>query len=176
MFLKRLYSDPDPSTGRQHVTGVRVLRATRIWRVAPNVFDGGDVEGWLTRSRGTITIHGEKGDVVYRVANVPGLYCCHCDARLGDVGDKGVGLEHVAAQHAGVPSPDPENPAGYRGLSAFECVLVGDEIEDMTREEAVQMVQGVRTELARKLKGKYGDSRGAAERRLRTKTRATQEG
>lgn len=176
MFLKRLYSDPDPATGQRTVTSVRVMRAGRVMRFSPTMLDGADAEGWLTRSRGTVTIHGEKGDVVYRVAHTPGLYCCHCDARLGDVGDKNVGLAHVAEHHAGVPSPDPQNPVGYRGLTAFECVLIGDEIEDMTREEAITMAKGVRDELSRRIKAKHGDVGSAAERRLHAKRRSTQEG
>lgn len=172
MYLKRLYAPRTDQNAPPRVTGVRVLRAKRIQNLSPSLLDGGEAEGWLTRSRGTVTIHGEKGDVVYQIAERPGLYSCFTGERLADIGDWKTAQAHIAAKHAGEKSPDVQNPAGYRANHGFTGVLVGDEVEDMTPELAAEMAQGVRDTLNERLRKKYGNTRADAERRNAAKARA----
>lgn len=171
MYLKRLYHPRTDPNATPTVRGVRILRAKRIQNLSPSFIDGGEQEGWLTRSRGGITIHGEKGDVEYRIAERPGLYCCHTGDRIADVGDYPTAQKYIAEKFAGVPSPDPQNPSGYRANHGFTLVLVGPEVEDLTPEEAKAMAKGVRDTLAEKLRAKYGNTRAAAERRNAAKAR-----
>jgi hypothetical protein len=85
--------------------------------------DAGLAEGWVSLSRGALIIHALDGDFTYTVARMPGSYCCHCDAPLADDPSGALGRAHVEANHAGVPSPDVTNPAGYCVTHAYECVL-----------------------------------------------------
>src|SRR5262245_58132058 len=68
----------------------------------------GIAEGWMTLSRGELLIHAGDEDVVYTINRIPGRYCCHCGSSLAGEGEA---RAHVAAEHAGVASPDPQNPA-----------------------------------------------------------------
>jgi hypothetical protein len=150
---------------------VRIMRATRIWRPSPSALEAGEAEGWLTRSKGLITIHGEKGDVALRVVRTPGHYCCTCEERFDDSGSA---QQHVKRYHPDGKSPDPQNPSGYRRDNAYECVLIGAEIEDMSPEEAAAMAKGVRDTLAQKLSKspRYADARALAEKRNAAKPQA----
>lgn len=96
-------------------TGVdaRQLFSTRL-------VEGAIGEGWMSLSKGKLTLHATSDDLVYAVKRVPGHYCSHCVAKLeGEQAAK----EHVAAAHAGVPSPDKNNPAGYEKLNGYDCEL-----------------------------------------------------
>jgi hypothetical protein len=172
MILKRLYTD-------RRVIGVRVLRAKRLQHFSPGLIDGGLAEGWLSIGQGVITIAGEAGPVAYRIVRAPGAYCCHCDAPVGgperqSPGNDGLteGQRHARDTHGDTPSPDPLNPAGYRIEAHFTGVLIGDEVETLTREEAAKFDQQVRETLAAKLRAKYGDTRDNAERRRAAKAAA----
>lgn len=169
MHLKRLYhprSDGDTPV----VRGVRILRAKEIQNLSPTFLDGGEAEGWISRAKGLVTIHGElrdgtPKDLVYRIAETPGIYCCHTGKRIADAGDYKTAQQYIAENFEGATSPDFENPSGYRQNNAFSLVLIGDEVEDMTREEAQEMVDGRRSALRDKLRGKYGNTRADAEKR-----------
>lgn len=78
-------------------------------------------EGWCSLGQGQLTLHVMPEDLVYTIERLPGVYCCHCGARL-EAGDRAA-RAHVAQQHAGAASPDPANPSGYRRVNAYECVL-----------------------------------------------------
>lgn len=66
---------------------------------------------------------GQPVELRYYVQRTPGRYCLHCNEKLeGDENGEMARL-HVAMQHAGVPSPDKNVPAGYVWLKHFECVL-----------------------------------------------------
>lgn len=121
MFLKRLY-DKDLK-----VTGVKVLRAGERQNFSPELVQKAAAEGWLTMGGGKITVHGQAGDVVYRIEAMPGYYCSHCDAEIVDANSMvnatlSVGRKHVLDAHKGAESPDDENPAGYCKINHFECV------------------------------------------------------
>jgi hypothetical protein len=112
MHLQRLMNN-----GR--ATGVRVLDAPEAYDFKPILMTIGTQEGWLTREEDTITIHGEDGDVAYRITQEPGWYCCHCGAPQ-ETGREAE--QHVRAAHEGVTSPDPQHPAGYRDEPAYRTV------------------------------------------------------
>ena len=162
MHLKRLYhprKDGDPP----RVRGVRIMRAKRFQNLSTTFLEGAEAEGWVSRSRGRVTVHGElsdgtKRDLVYQIAERPGLYSCHSGERIADIGDWKTAQAWVKENYAGIASPDPQNPSGYRANHAVSLVLCeGDEVEDMTAEEAKQMVEGVRETVAQKIRAKYGD-------------------
>lgn len=111
------------------VKGVEVLRAGPRQKFSPEVIITGGAEGWLSFNEGKITIKAIDGSLtVYRVLRVPGYYCCHCGEKLPgdpqseeDRKNNGHRIEHAKAH--GAPSPDRENPAGYRGNCYFDCEL-----------------------------------------------------
>lgn len=119
MLLKRVY---DLSGDRPRVSGVKILRAGPRQNLSPRFIEGGVAEGWLSMGKGKVVLHGEDGDVVYRMERIPGYYCCHCGRKLDDGPG---GQVHVAAAHKGTKSPDPSNPAGYRRDNFYACVREG---------------------------------------------------
>lgn len=82
-------------------------------------------DGWITMGRGQLTIHTaeDQDDLVYTIERGPGMYCCHCGQKLPDDPSGELGRSHVQREHAGVESPDPQNPLGFRVINAYECVL-----------------------------------------------------
>ena len=87
------------------------------------LIDAGVAEGWITMSKGKIVMHTTDEDLEYAIVRMPGMYCCHCDAKLVDDTSGASGRDHVQAMHGGQPSPDANNPAGFRQTHAYECVL-----------------------------------------------------
>ena len=117
MRLKRLYH---PATDR--VRGVTVLEDGPEQNFSPRLIERGVTEGWLTVQRGEIIIHGDNRTLTYRIVLPPGYYCCHCNRALDDPAEA---RSHIDEQHADEPSPDDNNPAGYRRDAFFACVQVG---------------------------------------------------
>lgn len=87
-------------------------------RFSKRFVDAGLLEGWVSLGDGELRLRTAKGkpDARFSVLELPGVYCCHCDARLQSGDD--VAQAHVAEHHEG-PSPDPENPSGYRVSNAY---------------------------------------------------------
>lgn len=90
--------------------------------------EAGLAEGWISIAQGKLTLRAKPEDLVYTIKRGPGHYCCHCGVKLVDaaafVAPKiTAGMQHVATAHAGKRSPDASNPAGYRRLNHYECVL-----------------------------------------------------
>lgn len=81
-------------------------------------------EGWMKIGDGTEIVMGVYPETLfYKVLRKPGRYCLHCKEKLPD-DERGLFAQaHIAEKHAGVPSPDKSNPAGYEVLNGFECVL-----------------------------------------------------
>lgn len=157
MYLKRLFNKTE--NGLQ-LAGVKVLRANKIYHLPPDTLTQGISQGWITMTKGHCIIHGSDGDVDYLVTRGPGIYCCHCEEKIGEPNEgatpEGAAKmrKHVLTHGEGVASPDPTNPAGYRQDNFFNCV---SEVahENMTPEEAVKMEKAVRDELHRKLGDKH---------------------
>jgi hypothetical protein len=105
---------------------VQVLGARRRQHFTPGLVEGGQGEGWLSVQGDRLTIHGTTVSngreritpVVYRILRAPGYYCCHCQKAVIDAPTAKL---HVEAQHPGVASPDPANPAGYRRDNFYAC-------------------------------------------------------
>jgi len=132
MYLKRLYSHPDPAKidpATAKVRGVQIKSAPSIKHFSPSLIESGTAEGWLSTIKGQFIFHGEDGDVIYKVNRGPGYYCCHCGLKLPGVPGDGIDKNperpgHVASAHPGIASPDPANPAGYRGIAYYDCSKV----------------------------------------------------
>lgn len=135
MLLKRLYDTPDGWVAERdadgRVTNAPPLKGLRLYHTGTNpaqnfsrrMVDTGLAEGWLTLGKGLLMIDTEQETLEYTIVRTPGTYCCHCDARLEDDPSGASGRAHVTQAHAGTPSPDPSNPAGFRVTSAYECTL-----------------------------------------------------
>lgn len=74
-----------------------------------------------------LRVHPE--DLHYTIKRTPGRYCLHCGEKLQDDQSGQMARLHIAMKHAGVESPDPDNPAGYIALNHFECVLNAEQHE-----------------------------------------------
>lgn len=81
----------------------------------------GAAEGWIQLEGDKLTLRAVPEDLRYTIRRAPGVYCCHCDAKLE--GGGATAQAHVAAQHAGKKSPDAANPSGYAVLYHYDCVL-----------------------------------------------------
>jgi len=170
MILKRIYHQDkltrdadgkvvDVAPGA--VLGVIVKRADKgVQHISPNFVDGGVQEGWLSMGHGKLTVHNLDGDdLVYAILRVPGHYCCHCETEIVDANvfvAEGVtaGSQHVAEAHAGVPSPDPNNPSGFRRENFYTCMNQST-IADTEPLEAAQLEKQIRRALHEKLAPKY---------------------
>jgi hypothetical protein len=145
MLLKRLYDMPEGWEAERDETGT-LLNRPPLWAMSikhtgthaeqnfsRRFIDAGMIEGWLSMGQGKITLHGvdeeteEPVDLVYTVLRMPGTYCSHCDMKLDDDPSGASSRAHVADRHGETPSPDRQNPAGYRVTTAYECVLEEDQ-------------------------------------------------
>jgi hypothetical protein len=116
--LKRLYRQP--LTNPPIVRGVTVLESDPTQNFSPRLIEKGVSEGWLTMERGKVIVRGDNQTLTYRIVLPPGYYCCHCNRALDD---SRAAEAHVAERHQGTPSPDRNNPSGYRKDSFFACEL-----------------------------------------------------
>lgn len=117
MYLKRIF---DHSSGKPVLSHIKVLRAGTEQKITPHLVEKLAAQGVLTLGGGKITLKTGEGepDLVWAIVRAPGLYCCHCDAPQGD------SLEaqaHVFSVHPETPSPDANNPAGYRKDNFYFC-------------------------------------------------------
>ena len=80
--------------------------------------------GWVSVGQSMLTLHTRNaGDLAFAILKVPGTYCCHCDAQLEDDPTGQTGRWHVQSVHGETPSPDPQNPLGFRYTHAYETEL-----------------------------------------------------
>jgi hypothetical protein len=116
MFLKRIFDKSAPKgTKLDHI---KVQRAGPKQHFSTRIVERGATEGWLTLGGGSIKLD-TKPPLSYKIVRAPGLYCCHCAAKQGSSDEARV---HIAKDHAGVPSPDKSNPAGYEHIHFYDCV------------------------------------------------------
>jgi len=118
MLLKRIYE----GAKLQHIalrhTGVKAEQ-----NFSRRLVEGAVADGWMTLSQGKIILHVQPEDLVYMIVRGPGHYCCHCKEKLDGSGFGAQARAHVKEKHAGASSPDPQWPAGYCVVNAYECVL-----------------------------------------------------
>jgi hypothetical protein len=137
MELKRIYAKDAEgkllrARGDYIVTGVHLRHAGPAQKFSQEQLDEGLRVGYVVMDASTIEVRGVNATARYRVLRAPGFYCCHCGEKLEgdprsveDCRKNAARKAHVAASHPGVPSPDPQNPAGYRGATTYECEKVG---------------------------------------------------
>lgn len=116
--FKRRYTTQ--TNGEVTVCGVTVLRVKPRWHLSPSLLEQGQNQGWLEDEGQTLRVFGENVTLAYDIVRRPGYYCCHCERA---VGDSAAGREHVHSHHAGVSSPDANNPAGFRKDNFSTCIL-----------------------------------------------------
>lgn len=105
--------------------GVEILHAGPRQNFSPRLVAAAIAEGWMVLSADRIMLKAQPHDVVYLIERAPGRYCCQCDQKLPDDLTGELARLHVASVHAGLASPHPNQPAGYRMATAFECVKEG---------------------------------------------------
>jgi hypothetical protein len=141
MELKRHY-EKDAETGKpvrvSHVSVVHTGTAPEQ-NFSGRLVDAGLADGWLAISGTKLTIKTDAGPLVYTIVHPPGYYCCHDgkpitlsqrarDERLRDPTHAKLAASEARAYlekngFLGKPSPDPQNPAGYRVADHYECKL-----------------------------------------------------
>lgn len=121
MGLDRVLVDAEGIERDPIITGVRVLHAGSKQLFSTKIVEKGMDQGWISRGKKRITIHGADGDIEYRVLRVPGYYCCHTGR---DLGSEKKAKAHIAELYPDTSSPDPNNPSGYRRTLHYECERV----------------------------------------------------
>ena len=122
MYLKKIYDQAALAEGRMRVMHVEVRHLGLKQKFSPDLVARGAEEGWITLAEGNITLKTADGPIAFRVVRVPGLYCCHCGVA---VHGSAAARAHIAAEHPGQASPDPENPSGYMVTHAYKGVQQG---------------------------------------------------
>ena len=80
MRLKKLYNRTTKAVGAKHEIAfvpsgkVRVLSAPHEQRFSTKFVEEGVKEGWLSISRNSLILVGDKGNVVYGIKRTPGRY------------------------------------------------------------------------------------------------------
>ncbi len=120
MLLKRVYDH----TGTTPVLDyIKTLRVQDRQNFTQKFIDQGIQDGYISFSKGLLTLHAKPKDLHYQVVRTPGYFCCHDNKRLN--GEKEA-KAYVAANFDGVESPDGGNPAGYRKDNFYACQLMED--------------------------------------------------
>lgn len=123
MQLKRLHDMSDPAAPK--VIGVRIDHAGPRQKFSPDLLFKAMKEGWLSIADGKVIVKGVDKQgfpqiLTYKIVREPGWYCCHDgSAHPGPTEARA----HLAANFAGKPSPDRNNPEGIEKLNAFDCEL-----------------------------------------------------
>lgn len=100
------------------VPSVKVHHAPAQQKFTPTMIIRASMEGWMSLQGGRLTINGEEGVIVYRVIRTPGCYCCFDDAPMAN---GAAARAYIDAHYPGMPSPDPQNPHGYRVDNFYYC-------------------------------------------------------
>lgn len=113
----------DFSKCKPQVSHLLVRRATRRWLLSPAELMRGITAGEFIAKDGNVEIKTKDGEpnVLYKIVLHPGTYCCHCQQALNNSRE---GAAHIKAMHAGVESPDDNNPSGWRVDNHYTLELV----------------------------------------------------
>jgi hypothetical protein len=140
MELKRHYEkDADGKPVRVSHVSVVHTGTSPEQNFSGRLVDAGLADGWLAISGTRLTIKTDGEPLNYTITRPPGYYCCHDgkaitlsqrarDERLRDPTHAKLAAAEARAymeKHGflGKPSPDPQNPAGYRVADHYECKL-----------------------------------------------------
>jgi len=115
----------DNAEAKLELDNVKVIHSgwTPHQNFSSGLVDAGLREGWISLSKGKITLHTRPEELIYTIDRTPGRYCCHCDEKLPDDATGEMARSHVAAEHEGEKSPDPQNPSGYCMLNHYACTI-----------------------------------------------------
>lgn len=66
MKLKRIFKNGE-------ISAIRILHLSPRWHISPRIMEKGVAEGWMSVSKGKLTLHTEDGqdDVVYDIVAPP---------------------------------------------------------------------------------------------------------
>lgn len=81
------------------------------------------LKGLMTISGDELTLTVQPESLHYEILRTPGRYCLHCNEKLENDELGELARLHVALNHAGVASPDPNQPAGYEAINYYDCLL-----------------------------------------------------
>lgn len=125
MELKRPFKGDDGKTrvGIMH-TGTHPEQNFSGKMVARGIADG-----WLSIVRGILVLHADPEDLTYKILRGPGRHCLHCGAVIENDPKGNSAREHMAKEHPGLASPDPQWPHGYKVVDGYECVLAAAQHE-----------------------------------------------
>ncbi len=123
MLLKRIYDHADPKAPKLAHIECRHSGTHAAQNFSRRLVEAAVSEGWMTLSRGKLTLHAKPEDLTYTIKRGPGHYCCHCGEKLESDATGAGARTHIAEKHAGSESPDKQWPHGYAVLNAYECVL-----------------------------------------------------
>lgn len=121
MYLKRVYKD-----GK--LDHILHIRSGPKQNFSTQLVSAAIAEGWMTLGQRKLILHCKPEDIVYHIVRIPGRYCCFCGEKLPDDSSGEMARTHVRECSNGRPSPDPQNPAGYCMINAYECEKE-DEVE-----------------------------------------------
>ena len=120
MFLKRIFTGEEGNRVFDHL---KVISHNKTQNFTQKFIDKGIEEGYVTLSKGNITIHAKPNDLVYKIVRMPGWYCCHDDKKMESSEDA---KRYLIRNFKGKKSPDSNNPSGYRKDNFYHCKLTKD--------------------------------------------------
>lgn len=93
--------------------------------------------GFVTKTDKAITLHTVDGDMKFSIDHPPGRYCLHCDTALPNEDEDGgfpaghpelgkAARAHVAKEHKGAKSPNPNHPHGYKHKPYYGATAAED--------------------------------------------------
>lgn len=106
-----------------HVKVVRGPEIGEAQNFSTKFVEKQQASGLLTMDKNTIVLNTVP-PMKFRIVRRPGYYCCHDDAPMDD--DKSA-KAYLEQHFKGKPSPDRNNPAGYRRDNFYSCERVESE-------------------------------------------------
>jgi hypothetical protein len=127
------------ATGESLWTGIQLIKLApaRRHHFGQAWLDRHIDRGFVTKTDKDITLHTVDGDMKFSVDHVPGRYCLHCNAALPNEDSEGAypaghpklgeaARKHVAKDHKGAKSPNPNHPHGYKNKSYYGATAAED--------------------------------------------------
>lgn len=91
-----------------------------VQKFNPRAVQAGISAGTHSLSADAITLHTDnQGDVVFAITDKPGRTCLYCGEHFENDPAGNKIRAHIAAEHAGVKSPDASVPHGYKGQEYY---------------------------------------------------------